>query len=114
MAFRIFCRIDSGNSRLCSGIEFRDRKCSRQLPNETEEKFVGELAAAANNEVKITIHAGGSLDLPVLKSFGVVRDGLIPIGSFQFAQQVGVSRLVGAINYVPQIAFWLPDCLGLK
>ena len=61
-----------------------------------DEKFVAEVAAATNNEVKITIHAGGQLGFKGPEMLGAVRDGLVPIGSFQFAQQVGLSPILGA------------------
>jgi TRAP-type C4-dicarboxylate transport system substrate-binding protein len=60
------------------------------------EKFAADVAAATNNEVKITVHAGGQLGFKGPEMLGAVRDGLVPIGSFQFAQQVGLSPLLGA------------------
>lgn len=60
-----------------------------------DEKFAAEVAAATNNEVKINIHAGGQLGFKGPEMLGVIRDGLVPIGSFQFAQQVGISPILG-------------------
>jgi len=65
------------------------------------ERFVAEVATATHNEVKIVIHAGGQLGFKGPEMLGVIRDGLVPIGSFQFAQQAGLSRLLG----VPSIAY---------
>ncbi|MDR5848628.1 TRAP transporter substrate-binding protein [Caballeronia sp. LZ003] len=61
-----------------------------------DEKFAAEVAAATNNEVKINIHAGGQLGFKGPEMLSVIRDGLVPIGSFQFAQQVGISPILGA------------------
>lgn len=60
------------------------------------EKFVAEVAAATNNEVRISIHPGGQLGFKGPEMLGVLRDGLVPIGSYQFSQQVGLSPLLGA------------------
>ena len=61
-----------------------------------DEKFATEVAAATHDDVKITIHAGGQLGFKGPEMLGVLRDGLVPIGSFQLAQQVGLSPLLGA------------------
>jgi TRAP-type C4-dicarboxylate transport system substrate-binding protein len=61
-----------------------------------DEKFAAEVASATNNDVKINIHAGGQLGFKGPDMLGAVRDGLVPIGSFQFAQQVGLSPILGA------------------
>lgn len=60
------------------------------------EKFATEVATATNNEVKITVHAGGQLGFKGPEMLGTLRDGLVPVGSFQLAQQVGLSPLLGA------------------
>ncbi|MDR5880275.1 TRAP transporter substrate-binding protein [Caballeronia sp. LZ032] len=61
-----------------------------------DEKFAAAVAAATQNDVQISVHAGGQLGFKGPEMLGVIRDGLVPIGSFQFAQQVGVSPVLGA------------------
>ena len=60
------------------------------------QRFTEEVAAATNNEVKIIIHAGGELGFKGPDMLGVLRDGLVPIGSLLLSQQVGLSPLLGA------------------
>ena len=61
-----------------------------------DEKFAAEVAAATNNQVKITIHAGGQLGFKGPEMLATIRDGLVPIGTFLFSQQVGLSPILGA------------------
>ncbi|WP_336602015.1 TRAP transporter substrate-binding protein DctP [Paraburkholderia bengalensis] len=60
------------------------------------EEFATEVAAATNNEVKITVHAGGQLGFKGPEMLGAIRDGLVPTGTFMFSQQVGTSPVLGA------------------
>ncbi len=66
------------------------------------EKFAAEVATATSNDVKITIHAGGQLGFKGPEMLGAVRDGLVPIGSLQLAQQVGLAPLLG-VSSVPYL-----------
>jgi TRAP-type C4-dicarboxylate transport system substrate-binding protein len=78
------------------GWDFATANAPGNYQTKLDEKFAAEVAAATNNEVKITIHAGGQLGFKGPEMLGTVRDGLVPIGSFQFAQQAGLSPLLGA------------------
>ncbi len=57
--------------------------------------FAAEVAKATNNEVKITVHAGGALGFKGPDMLAALRDGLVPIGSMLLNQQVGLSPILG-------------------
>lgn len=75
--------------------DFATANAPANYQTKLDEKFAAEVAAATDNEVKITIHAGGQLGFKGPEMLATIRDGLVPIGSFQFAQQVGLSPLLG-------------------
>jgi TRAP-type C4-dicarboxylate transport system substrate-binding protein len=61
-----------------------------------DEQFAAEVAAATKNAVKINIHPGGQLGFKGPEMLGALRDGLVPIGSFQMTQQSGLAPVMGA------------------
>ena len=61
-----------------------------------DQQFASEILAATNKEVKVTIHPGGQLGFKGPEMLSTIRDDLVPIGSFQFAQQVGLDPMLGA------------------
>jgi TRAP-type C4-dicarboxylate transport system substrate-binding protein len=61
-----------------------------------DEQFAAEVAAATHNAVKIAVHPGGQLGFKGPEMLAAVRDGLVPIGSFQMTQQSGLVPVMGA------------------
>ena len=73
-------------------------------PNEfhtkNAEKFAEEVEAATNGEVKMTIHAGGSLGIRVNESLRAVEDGAVPMAEYGLFQNTGDVPLLG-IEAIP-------------
>jgi TRAP-type C4-dicarboxylate transport system substrate-binding protein len=61
-----------------------------------DEQFAAEVAAATHDAVKINVHPGGQLGFKGPEMLATVRDGLVPIGSFQMTQQAGLVPVMGA------------------
>ncbi|KQR77189.1 hypothetical protein ASG35_13110 [Burkholderia sp. Leaf177] len=76
--------------------DFASANAPGNYQTKLDEKFAAEVAAATSNEVKITVHAGGQLGFKGPEMLGVIRDGLVPTGTFMFSQQVGISPVLGA------------------
>lgn len=76
--------------------DFASANAPGNYQTKLDEKFATEVAAATNNEVKIIVHAGGQLGFKGPEMLGVIRDGLVPTGTFMFSQQVGISPVLGA------------------
>ena len=76
--------------------DFATANAQGNYQTKLDEQFATEVAAATHDQVKINIHAGGQLGFKGPEMLSAIRDGLVPIGSFQFAQQVGISPILGA------------------
>ena len=57
--------------------------------------FADEVNKVTGGDVVINIHPGGSLGFKGPEMLTVMRDGLVPIGEMNLAQQVGEAPLVG-------------------
>ena len=66
------------------------------------ERFAAEVEKATDGAVKITVHPGGALGYKGPEMLGVIRDGLVPMGSMLLNQQVGVEPFFG-IESVPYL-----------
>jgi TRAP-type transport system periplasmic protein len=96
MALACFSVLILENPAFAVEWDFATANAPGNYQTKLDEKFADEVATATNNEVKITIHAGGQLGFKGPEMLGTIRNGLVPIGSFQFAQQVGLSPILGA------------------
>lgn len=96
IALALVAPMVAGTAAFAVDWDFATANAPGNYQTKLAEQFVAEVAAATGNEVKVTIHAGGQLGFKGPEMLGVIRDGLVPIGSFQFAQQVGLSPLLGA------------------
>jgi TRAP-type C4-dicarboxylate transport system substrate-binding protein len=59
------------------------------------ERFAAEVEKATSGAVVIRVQAGGALGFKGPEMLGTIRDGLVPIGTMLFSQQVGVEPLLG-------------------
>jgi TRAP-type transport system periplasmic protein len=96
LAFAMVAALSFGAPALAVDWDFATANAPGNYQTKLAERFGAEVAAATNNEVKISVHAGGQLGFKGPEMLGVLRDGLVPIGSLQFAQQVGLSPMLGA------------------
>jgi TRAP-type C4-dicarboxylate transport system substrate-binding protein len=64
------------------------------------QRFAREVAAATNNTVQMTIHAGGSLGVRANETVRGVGDGVVPMAEFAAFQNVGDLPLLG-IESIP-------------
>src|SRR3954468_23055800 len=58
-------------------------------------KFADEVGKVTGGEVKITVHAGGSLGFKGPEQLRAVRDGLVPLADILNIQQVGDEPMLG-------------------
>src|SRR5215475_3818940 len=58
-------------------------------------KFAEEVGKVTNSEVKITVHAGGSLGFKGPEQLRAVRDGLVPLADILNIQQIGDEPMLG-------------------
>ncbi|XDB00415.1 TRAP transporter substrate-binding protein (plasmid) [Sulfitobacter sp. LCG007] len=63
-------------------------------------KFAEEVAAATKGEVKMTVHAGGSLGIRANESLRAVEDGAVPMAEYGLFQNTGDVPLLG-IEAIP-------------
>jgi len=78
--------------------DFATANAPTNFQTKLAERFAREVAAATKDDIKITVHAGGQLGFKGPDMLGALRDGLVPIGSLQLAQQSGLSPLLGATS----------------
>jgi TRAP-type C4-dicarboxylate transport system substrate-binding protein len=64
------------------------------------QRFAREVAAATNNTVQMTVHAGGSLGVRANETVRAVGDGVVPMAEFAAFQNVGDLPLLG-IESIP-------------
>lgn len=69
---------------------------------ECAERFAGEVARVTDGEVTIDVQPGGALGYKGPEMLGVIRDGLVPMGSMLMSQQVGTEPFYG-IESVPYL-----------
>ena len=61
----------------------------------TRRRFAEEVGKVTNGEIKINVHAGGSLGFKGPEQLRAVRDGLVPLADILNIQQIGDEPMLG-------------------
>src|SRR6476661_7688915 len=66
-------------------------------------RFAEEVGKVTNGEIKINVHAGGSLGFKGPEQLRAVRDGLVPLADILNIQQIGDEPILG-VEGIPFIS----------